>query len=166
MMAVHPFDTLTLPNGTTLMFTPCPGTKDTPINDALQSLHDGGADAIVTLLPDEELAALSIPSLGAEVAKQGLVWFQLPIEDDEEPCDPFKQAWDNSKADLLHLFNRGKTIAIHCRGGSGRTGLMAAILLLESGEQWPAVQAGIQSIRPKALTHSAHLRFLKKHYSI
>ena len=165
-MAAHPFDTMALPNGTTLMFTPCPGTKDTSIGDALQSLHEGGADAVVTLLSDEELAALSVPSLGAEAAKQGLAWFQLPIEDDEEPYDPFNKAWDNSKTGLLRLFNAGKTIAIHCRGGSGRTGLMTAILLLESGEQWTDIQARIQSIRPKALTHPAHLRYLQKRYSI
>lgn len=41
-------------------------------------------------------------------------------------------------------------------GGSGRTGLMDAILLLESGEQWRDVQARIQSIRPN----------LQKRYSI
>jgi hypothetical protein len=59
---------------------------------------------VVTFLPDEELAGLSVLSLGVE------------SPNDEEPCDPFKKAWGDSKADLFHLFNTGKTIAIHCRG--------------------------------------------------
>ncbi len=165
-MRQHPFDTLALPNATSLIFTPCPGTKDTSIRAALQALKEAGADAIITLLSDAELAALAVPALGAEAAKQNIVWFQLPIEDDEEPCEPFNNAWNDSKAELFSLFNAGKTISIHCRGGSGRTGLMAAILLLESGEKWKDVQSLIQSLRPKALKHPAHLNYLKKYHSI
>lgn len=165
-MAAHPFDTLTLPNGTTLIFTPCPGTKDSSVGDALQALREGGADAVATLLSDAELASLTVPTLGAEVSKQALAWFQLPIEDDAEPCEIFEKMWTDAKGDIFRLFNTGKTIAIHCKGGSGRTGLMAAILLLESGEKWSEVQSLIQSVRPKALTHAAHLHYLNKHYSI
>ena len=165
-MANHPFDTLALPSGASFIFTPCPGTKETTINSALDTLKEAGADAVVTLLPDTEIDALEVSGLGDEVEQRGLTWFQLPIEDDEEPGEAFKQAWEEQKATLFDLFNRGKTLAIHCRGGSGRTGLMAAILLLESGEKWADVQSRIQSVRPKALTHPAHISYLKKHYSI
>lgn len=163
---MHPFDIVNLNNGAKLIFTPCPGTKDTTVVDALQSLKTGGADALVTLLPDTEIDALAVSGLGEDAKQQGLVWFQLPIEDDEEPARAFHQAWEAQKAALFEFFNAGKTLAIHCRGGSGRTGLMAAILLLESGESWNEIHRLIQSARPKALTHPAHLNFLKKYYSI
>jgi len=116
-------------------------------------------------LSDAEIEALSVAGLGYEVEQQGLTWFQLPIEDDEEPGEAFQQAWKEQKTALFDLFNGGKTLAIHCRGGSGRTGLIAAILLLESGEKWADVQSKVQSVRPKALTHPAHISYLKKHYS-
>ena len=166
MMIAHPFDTLSVPGGATFIFTPCPGTKDTTVADALRSLKEVGADALVTLLPDTEIDALAVSGLGEEARQQGLAWFQLPIEDDEEPGQFFHLAWEEQKAELFEFFNAGKTLAIHCRGGSGRTGLMAAILLLESGENWKDIQPLIQSVRPKALTHPAHLSYLKKHYSI
>jgi len=165
-MANHPFDTLALPGGASFIFTPCPGTKETTINSALDTLKEAGADAVITLLSDTEIDALAVSGLGDGVEQQGLIWFQLPIEDDEEPEEAFQQAWEEQKATLFDLFNGGKTLAIHCRGGSGRTGLMAAILLLESGERWADVQSIIQSVRPKALTHLAHISYLKKHYSL
>ncbi|MCL6417251.1 protein phosphatase [Aestuariirhabdus sp. Z084] len=163
---MHPFDILELNNGAKFIFTPCPGTKDTSISDAFNTLVEAGADAVITLLSDDELTALSVPTFSHEAAQKSFEWFQLPIEDDCEPEQPFQQAWTVAEEALLALVNDKKTIAIHCRGGSGRTGLMAAILLFESGEQWPNIQAQIQSIRPKALTHPAHISYLQKHYSI
>lgn len=162
-MTAHPFDVLTLPDDITLIFTPCPGTKDTSISDAMQTLNTAGAEAIVTLLPDNELAALSVAALSAEAEKMDMAWYQLPIEDDKEPSLAFEQAWQTHKSSLLELIALHKTVAIHCRGGSGRTGLMAAILLLELGMRWSAVKTHIQRIRPKALTHPAHVAYLSKH---
>ena len=82
----------------------------------------------------------------------GLAWFHLPVEDDCAPEAPFAAAFASHKADLLARLAAGQTLAIHCRGGSGRTGLMAAILLLESGYPPAEVKALVQGLRPKALT--------------
>lgn len=163
---MHPFDILELNNGARFIFTPCPGTKNTSLSDALNTLVEAGADAVITMLSDEELEALSLPNFSTEVAQKNIDWFQLPIEDDCAPSQPFEHAWNTSKDALLALVKNKKTLVIHCRGGTGRTGLMAAILLFEAGEQWPTIKAQIQSVRPKALTLSAHTDYLKKHYSI
>ena len=165
-MQSHPFDYLTLKSGARFIFTPCPGTKGTSISEALETLKDAGATAIITILSSDEIEVLSVSSLGKEVTDKNIKWYQLPIEDDCEPGEAFKEAWALSKDKLLVLLQNKETIAIHCRGGSGRTGLMAAILLLETGESWEDVKRQIQSIRTKALTHPAHINYLKKHYSI
>lgn len=165
-MSNHPFDILELNNGGKFIFTPCPGTKDTSISDAFDTLVEAGANALVTLLSNDELEALSVPTFSSEAAQKSFNWFQLPIEDDCEPAQPFEEAWTASRDELQALVKNKNTIAIHCRGGSGRTGLMTAILLLESGENWNDVKSLIQSVRPKALTHPEHISYLKKHYSI
>ena len=42
----HPFDTLSLPNRPgRLIFTPCPGTKDSSLDSALSTLKQAGADS-------------------------------------------------------------------------------------------------------------------------
>lgn len=163
---MHPHDTLALANGSTFVFTPCPGTKETSISDALTVLQQAGATAVVTMNGDAELSQLGVATLGDEIADMGMRWFQLPVEDDCEPEAAFAEAWQANKAALLELVENKNTLAIHCRGGTGRTGLMAAILMLEAGFSWQETKTQIQSIRPKALTLAPHLNYLKTHYSI
>ncbi|BFM11108.1 phosphatase [Simiduia litorea] len=162
----HPYDVLELENGGQFIFTPCPGTKGSSVSAALQTLSEAKVDAVVTLLSDRELSDLSLTSFSVDMQRTNFAWFQLPIDDDSEPDAAFENAWQYAKPSLLALLNSGKHIAIHCRGGSGRTGLMAAILLMTAGAAWPEVKAQIQSIRPKALRHPAHLSYLQKHFSI
>jgi protein-tyrosine phosphatase len=165
-MTDHPYDVLALPDGINLIFTPCPGTQEASIADALQTLKSAGAEAMITLLHDTELHALSVESLSAEAEKADISWYQLPIEDDAEPSLAFEQAWNTHKTALFDLVKQNQTVAIHCRGGSGRTGLMAAVLLLELGMDWAEVKQQIQSIRPKALSHPAHVAYLNKHLAL
>lgn len=162
---MHPFDILNLDNGARLVFTPCPGTKEASLQDSLKTLQAAGADAVITLMPNAELTKFKADSLPAECGALGLAWYQLPVEDDCAPGAPFAEAFANHKVDLLARLTAGQTLAIHCRGGSGRTGLMAAILLLEAGYAPTAVKTLVQGLRPKALTLAAHLDYLNNHYS-
>ena len=163
---MHPFDFLTLQNGAKFAFTPCPGTKSVSLDDSLKALHQAGVEAVITLLPDSEMASLEVSDLGRNTESLGMRCFHFPVEDDCAPGDDFLMAFESGKSLLSAMIEAQATIAIHCRGGSGRTGLMAAILLLESGETWAAVKAMIQQVRPKALTLPVHVDYLKQHYSI
>jgi len=165
LFIMHPFDILNLDNGARLIFTPCPGTKEASLQASLKTLQAAGADAVVTMMPDAELSEFKADSLPAECAALGLAWFQLPVEDDCAPEAPFAAAFANHKADLLARLAAGQTLAIHCRGGSGRTGLMAAILLLEAGYAPAKVKAQVQGLRPKALTLTPHVNYLNTHYA-
>ncbi|SIT01803.1 cyclin-dependent kinase inhibitor 3 family protein [Neptunomonas antarctica] len=162
----HPFDALSFGNGAKFIFTACPGTQDEDLVASLTTLKAVGTSAVVSLLSDTEIGVLGVTGLGEEISRQGLAWYQLPIEDDCAPGDDFFEAFALVKTELLDKMNRGETIVIHCKGGSGRTGLMAAILLLENGDSWSDIIAQVQSLRPKALTLPHHLNFIHTHYSI
>ncbi|AKE62253.1 phosphatase (plasmid) [Citrobacter amalonaticus Y19] len=161
----HPFDILTLDNGAKLIFTPCPGTKGVSVADSLKSLKEAGAQAVITMMTMDELTenqADTLPSLCAEL---GMDWYHLPVEDGCAPDAPFAQAFVLQKAILLDLIESGATIVIHCHGGSGRTGLTAAILMLELGYASAQVKTQIQQIRPKALTSPVQVDYLTKQYA-
>ena len=161
----HPFDILTLDNGAKLIFTPCPGTKAVSVADALKSFKEAGAQAVITMMTMDELIenqADAIPSLCAEL---GMDWYHLPVEDGCAPDAPFAQAFALQKAILLDLIESGATIVIHCHGGSGRTGLMAAILMLELGYAPTQVKTQIQQIRPKSLTSAVQDNYLIEQYA-
>lgn len=160
----HPYDRLTLDNGATFIFTPCPGTKEADLTSSIRTLKEAGADIIISMLPNDEIARLKVTELGKETEEQGMVWYQLPVEDDHAPEQDFFSAFHPIKETILGHSKEKKTIVIHCRGGTGRTGMMAAILLLESGYQWERAKSLVQSIRPTSLTIPAHLAFLEKQY--
>lgn len=162
----HPFDVLALDNGASFIFTPCPGTQDAPLAESVATLKAQQADAVISLLSDHELDELGVPELGQQITAQGMAWYQLPIEDFQAPEQAFFDAFLPVKAELLARIEEQQTIVIHCRGGSGRTGLVAAMLLLEGGQPWSKVKPLIQGIRPKALTLEPHVNFFIQQYSI
>ena len=131
-----------------------------PPFEALQTLQDAGASALLTLMPTEELLQNEIDLLPEECQMLGIEWFHLPVEDDQAPGEAFKAAWEQHHPRLKQLLTEGKTIAIHCKGGSGRTGLVAAQLLIESGVPFSDAIRDVQSLRPRAIQHPAHIEYI------
>ena len=141
--------------------TPCPGTKSESLADSLTTLRKWGASAILTLMPTEELKENGVADLSVEVEKAGMQWFHLPIMDDEGPQEAFFSAWEKHGKDVHQLLNNGQSIAIHCKGGSGRTGLMAGQIMLERGMLLKEVVELIQAQRPNAFTVSEQQEYIR-----
>ena len=156
----HPFDVLELPSAGRLIFTPCPGLAEAALGEALDTLVAAGAQALVTLMPQSEQDKLGVVGLGEQAAERGLAWFHLPVSDEAVPQADFAAAWAIAAPRLLGRLEEGGSVAIHCRGGSGRTGLIAARLLIESGVAHDEAVAMVQALRPKAIQHPAHIEWL------
>jgi hypothetical protein len=94
MLSAHPFWSLDVPRlDGQLLLTPCPGSQQVPMADALAQLQLAGAGGVLTLMTVEELALCGPLSLGQLVQARGMSWFHLPIADDEAPDAAFEQAW-------------------------------------------------------------------------
>ncbi|MCJ1888240.1 cyclin-dependent kinase inhibitor 3 family protein [Pseudomonas sp. LA21] len=159
----HPFDVLSVLNlPGKLIFTPCPGTKETSLDEALQTLKQAGADAVITLMPLSELNANGIDRIAEHCEQIGLTWFHLPVADEQVPQSDFDQSWDGWKQQILDLLMSGKVLAIHCKGGSGRTGLIAARILIEAGVARTDAVAQVKALRPKAIQHPAHVNWISQ----
>ncbi|MCQ2036311.1 cyclin-dependent kinase inhibitor 3 family protein [Stutzerimonas kunmingensis] len=160
---LHPHDLLNIPglNGK-LVFTPCPGTKDTSLDEALVTLKQAGASAVITLMPLSELAANGVEHMAKRCQALGLGWFHLPVADEQVPLEDFGRGWKESRQQILDLLAAGQSIAIHCKGGSGRTGLIAARILIEAGIPRVDAIALVQALRPKAIQHPAHINWINQ----
>jgi protein-tyrosine phosphatase len=159
-MTTHPFDALPLADGGKLILTPCPGTKGVELDVALEQLHQAGAQAVISTTPSEELAKLGVSPLPDAVARADMRWFHFPVEDDMAPGPDFEQAWDSYRDAVMSLVSLQQPIAIHCRGGSGRTGLIAALILREMGMDGTQADALVKTVRPNALKLAVHTDYL------
>lgn len=140
-----------------LGLTICPGKKD-PVRgwnrdliEDLSVVQRWGAKAIVTLIEDHEFALLAVPDLGKRVVAMGMDWHHLPIRDVDVPDGRFEGAWPVSGLAIQNCIDAGESVLIHCRGGIGRTGLVAARLLIERGGRPRDAINRVRAVRPGAI---------------
>ena len=126
----------------------------------LDLINAWGATAVVSLMSDSELSALKVDGIGEQVESRGMLWFQLPIQDQALTDEAFDRLWIYAGVRLRSLLRAGKRVLVHCRSGLGRTGLVAARLLIELGmPQQQAVEA-VRQARPGTLQSTKHEKYL------
>lgn len=157
----HPTWQLNVDDGA-LVLTPCPGTKDADLDTSLAQLKQQGVAAIVTALDESELASKGVAELGEKAQQLGMKWFQIEIEDDCAPGDEFAAKWQQASPELHQVIAQGGKVAMHCMGGSGRTGLLAAHFLLEKQWQLDDIVREVQALRPGAFTKSVQVDYIKQ----
>ena len=87
-------------------------------------------------------------------------WYHLPIKDNDIPTADFEACWPMVLVEINRLLDYGHRISVHCRVGTGRTSLLAAMILLSRGEKWVKVEKKLQKARPSALTIQCHRDYL------
>lgn len=144
-----------------LGLTLCPGKKDTSrswdrdLKADVRAIRAWGASVVVTLIEDHEFQLLAIENLGQEVRAHGMEWRHLPIRDVDIPDQRFEDAWEQIGAELHDRLDAGDRILIHCRGGLGRTGLVAGLLLVERGCDPGTAVRRVRAVRPHAIETAA-----------
>ena len=101
------------------------------LEDEVAGWRQSGIDTVVSLLTGEEERELDIQSEADTAKKQGIRFLSCPINDREAPSAI------STTFEVLHTIHRdlqeGKKVLVHCRQGIGRSGLIAASLLIRDG---------------------------------
>lgn len=148
--------------GGVIGLTFCPGKKqrgalsgdwNRDLAADLEAIKSSGASALVTLMEKHELSAVRVPltELGEKAANYGLEWHHLPIRDAGDPDASFEDLWTYSGLRLRDLLIQDKNVVIHCLGGLGRTGTIAARLLVEFGALPDDAIRAVRAARPGAI---------------
>lgn len=113
-----------------LTLMPCPPAHE--LKDVLDRLCDQGVTAVLSMLPEAEAHTLGVGEEAALCAARGMTFLNHPIADFGLPdADQFAVLIADIKARMDH----GQHIAVHCRAGIGRSGMVIAATLVAQGEQ-------------------------------
>jgi protein-tyrosine phosphatase len=124
--------------------------------DEVAAWRKAGVDVVVSLLTPEENAEFDITGERAACLAAGTDFVSFPIPDRGVPA---------SRAAALDLLRPlggdlagGKTVAVHCRQGIGRSALIAAGLLVTAGVEPDAAIQSVAQVRGRPVPETAEQR--------
>ena len=125
-----------------LGLTSCPGWHDAPVPSAatrlalardLAALAAAGTSMLVTLVAAAELDRIGHDAMRAACDELRIAWAHCPIPDMEIPGASFERAWALAGPQVHRRLDAGELVTLHCRAGLGRSGTVAARVLVERG---------------------------------
>jgi hypothetical protein len=133
--------------------------SDVRLRDDLKVIaSEQGARMLVTLLERSEIVQLG--NLRREARRAGLEWVHFPIPDMWVPSDV--TATRRLVDRMLGALEGGESIVVHCWGGLGRTGTIAACCLVAHGREPRHAIAIVRSARAGALQSMAQELFVSE----
>jgi ADP-ribosyl-[dinitrogen reductase] hydrolase len=135
-------DSVSVPDSTgKIGMTFCPGKKQRGAMTGdwhrdlildLKVIQAWGATVIVNLIEEHEMVDLGVQDT-AQHLPAGIDYIRLPIPDFGVPSPAWHAQWQAESPLLLDRLRAGESILLHCKGGLGRTGMIAARILVELG---------------------------------
>jgi protein-tyrosine phosphatase len=101
------------------------------LEDEVASWSRSGVGVVVSLLTPDEVADLDLADEAELCRKRGIQFLAFPIADRTAPLS--KDATLALLTKIADHLASGRNLAIHCRHGIGRAGLLGACLLILSG---------------------------------
>lgn len=122
-----------------------------------------GINAVLSLLTGEEERDLDLGNEAKEARQHGLEFSSFPIPDRQVPKSEAKLAEALEK--VFSSLLTGKNVVVHCRQGVGRSGLVAACLLVKGGMSPGAAVEAVSEARGIAVPETEEQRDWIDHYA-
>lgn len=115
------------------------------LEEEVQSWKEAGLDVVVSLLTQEEVSELELSQEEHWCHAHDIQFCTFPIPDRRVPAS--RKAVAELVERLERALEAGESIAVHCRQGIGRSGTIAALLLVAAGEDPETALAHISQAR-------------------
>lgn len=133
------------------------------LGDEIAAWHRDGINTVLSLLTPEEEQDLQLKGEANEVRREGMRFLSLPIPDRDVPSaeSDVRKVVEKLDAGL----SAGKNVVIHCRQGIGRSGLVAACLLITKGFSPGAAVESLAAARGAEIPETSDQRRWIEHYA-
>jgi len=121
-------------------------------------------DAVLSLLTPEEEIDLDLQNEASEAKIQGMEFASFPIPDRQVPRSETK--WAEVLDKVTRTLSDGKNVLVHCRQGIGRSGLVAACLLVKNGMSPGAAVESVSAARGLSVPETVEQRDWIDHYAV
>jgi len=108
-----------------------------------------GVDVLVPLIEEHEMKLLQIPDLLTRAPQHGMAVDHFPLPDMSVP--PSMDALHAQVETIIKALENGSNVVVHCRGGLGRAGLVAACVLVRLGLRPQSAVEDTRGARPGAI---------------
>ena len=119
--------------------------------EEFEAIKDWGTGLVLSLVEDEEAERAGAPDLPDRFDREGIACLRAPIVDYGSPDEAFETSWAEHRESALALLETGGKVLVHCRGGQGRSGTIAAALLIAGGMVPADAIAEVRRSRPAAI---------------
>ena len=137
------------------------GRWDRDLDTDLERLRsEYSCDLLVSLMEDDEYRWLQIEDLFESAPTQGIAILRFPIKDAHPPRDGEMPQFRELIGQILEAARAGQTVLIHCRGGLGRTGTVAAACLVALGHAPAEAIERVRVARKGAVETTAQERWV------
>ncbi len=132
------------------------GRWDRDLKADLRVLRDDyGTDTLVSVMEEHEYHGYGIPELFERDLIGDIEVLRFAIEDMNIPKEAEAEEYEALIRDIVERMRQGKNVVVHCRGGLGRTGTVAACVLVALGRHTAedAIKAVREARRGTIQTH-------------
>jgi len=116
-----------------------------------QALNQMNTQAIYLLMEAHELPPQAIPVIEACAKATGVEVIWISIRDFDIPGAEFEAKWRASKPYRMAALAAGKGLCLACLYGAGRSGMMTAAVLCETGREGQEAIAYVREIYGEAI---------------
>jgi protein-tyrosine phosphatase len=113
--------------------------------DEIAAWREAGVEMVVSLLEPDEAAQLVLEDEAAAATAGGIAFRPFPIPDRGVPAS--KEAVATLANEILDALEAGRSVAVHCRQGIGRSGLVAGGVLVAMGKDPDAALKAVGAAR-------------------